>query len=181
MNNFSLMKNTLRPAVAADREGIIDLYKKVVRISGGLARAEDEITVEYVDGFIAEAAHNGVHLVMENPATGAIIGEIHCYKPGLKCFDHMLSDLTIAVDPDFQGQGIGKSLFMGVLDEVRENRRDILRVELLTGESNKRALAFYQGIGFTVEGRMPGRYRKPDGVIDTDIPMAWMNPNFKTV
>ncbi|WP_431211807.1 N-acetyltransferase family protein [Puia sp. P3] len=173
------MKNTLRPAVAADRDGIIALYKKVARFSGGLARAEDEITIDYVAGFMAEAAHDGVHFVMENEATGAIIGDIHCSKPGLKCFDHMLSDLTIAVDPDYQGQGIGKTLFVGVLDEVRENRKDILRVELLTGETNKRALAFYEGIGFAIEGRMPGRYRKPNGVLDADIPMAWMNPNFQ--
>jgi len=179
MNNFNPMKNTLRPAVPADRDGIIVLHKKVARISGGLARAEDEISIEYVEGFMKEAAHNGIHLVMENADTGAIIGEIHCYKPGLKCFDHMFSDLTIAVDPDFQGQGVGKALFMGVLNEVKENRNDILRIELLTGETNKKAIAFYEGIGFTIEGRMPSRYRKPNGELDADIPMSWLNPNWR--
>jgi len=173
------MKNTLRPAVAADRDGIIALYKKVARISGGLARAEDEISAEYVDGFIKEASHGGIHLVVENEETGVIIGDIHCCKPPLKCFDHLLGDLTIGVDPDFQGQGIGKILFMGVLDEVKDKRKDILRVELLTGESNTRALAFYQGIGFTIEGRLPFRYRKPNGAFDADIAMSWINPNYK--
>lgn len=173
------MNNTLRPAVTTDRDGIIALYKKVARISGGLARTEDEISIEYAEGFMKEAAHNGIHFVMQDQDTGAIIGDIHCHKPGLKCFDHMLSDLTIAVDPDFQGQGVGKTLFIGLLNEVKDNRKDILRIELLTGETNKKALAFYESIGFTIEGRMPARYRKPSGELDADIPMAWLNPNWR--
>jgi len=198
------MKNILRPAVATDRDAIIALYKKVSRLSGGLARGEEEITVEYIGDIIEKTqTQAGIHFVMvqapdgntadsgltvPHPA-GAIIGEIHCYKPELKCFDHMLSDLTIAVDPDFQGQGIGKALFTALLDEVKANRKDILRVELLTADDNKRALAFYQSLGFTIEGRMPNRYRPPASaanpgdppgrtVLQTDIPMAWMNPNY---
>jgi putative acetyltransferase len=195
-NIFNVMNNTLRPAVAADRDAIIALYKKVTRISGGLARSEEEVTADYVNEIIEKSKkQSGIHFVMvqgiavsgtSTPA--AIIGEIHCYKPGLKYFDHLLSDLTIAVDPDFQGQGIGKDLFMAILSEVLENRKDILRVELITGETNKKAIAFYQGLGFTIEGRMPNRFKlgpadlsrigAASPVFDADIPMAWMNPNF---
>ncbi|HTI92891.1 MAG TPA: N-acetyltransferase [Puia sp.] len=151
------MKYTLRPAAVTDRDAIGALYKKVIRISGGLARREEEVTGEYVAGFIEKSRENGIQLVAVDDKN--IVGEIHCYKPGIKCFDHLLSDLTIAVDPDYQGQGVGKALFNGLLNEVRENRKDILRIELLTGESNKRAIAFYQSIGFSIEGRMPSRYR----------------------
>lgn len=151
------MKYTLRPADVTDRDAICTLYKKVIRISGGLARREEEVTGEYVAGFIEKSRENGIHLVATDDKN--IVGEIHCYKPGLQCFDHLLSDLTVAVDPDYQGLGIGKALFIGLLNEVRENRKDILRIELLTGEANKRAIAFYQSIGFSIEGRMPGRYR----------------------
>ena len=199
------MKNILRPAVAADRDAIIALYKKVSRLSGGLARGEEEVTVEYISDILEKTQKQaGIHFVMvqapanntadsgrtgPHAASGTIIGEIHCYKPELKCFDHMLSDLTIAVDPDFQGQGIGKILFTAVLDEVKANRKDILRVELLTSDSNKRALAFYQSLGFAIEGRMPNRYRPPASAdnpgdppgqtaLQTDIPMAWMNPTY---
>lgn len=187
------MKNILRPAVAADRDAIIALYKKVSRLSGGLARSEEEVTVEYISDIIEKAqTQAGIHFVMVQAPAGVLIGEIHCYKPELKCFDHMLSDLTIAVDPDFQGQGIGKALFTALLDEVKANRKDILRVELLTDDSNKRAQAFYQSLGFAIEGRMPNRYRPPARATDrtspgdppgrpaleTDIPMAWMNPNY---
>jgi ribosomal protein S18 acetylase RimI-like enzyme len=180
------MKHTLRPTVASDRDAIIALYKKVTRISGGLARREEEVTTEYVSDFIEKSQSCGIQFVIFHD--NILIGEIHCYKPGLKGFDHLLGDLTIAVDPDFQGRGIGKELFMAVLSEVKENRKDILRVELLTGETNKRAIAFYESLGFTIEGRMPNRYRlgpvdrsrvNTTTLFDSDIPMAWMNPNFQ--
>jgi putative acetyltransferase len=190
------MKYTLRPANVTDRDAISALYKKVIRISGGLARREEEVTGEYVAGFIEKSLESGIQLVAVNDKN--IVGEIHCYKPGIQCFDHLLSDLTIAVDPDYQGLGVGKALFTGLLNEVKENRKDILRIELLTGESNKRAIAFYQSIGFSIEGRMPNRYKMGPADLasigappasdtfttstppsfDADIPMAWMNPNF---
>ena len=149
------MKYTLRPTNVTDRDAITTLYKKVIRISGGLARREEEVTSEYVEGFIEKA--KGLQFVATDGTH--IVGEIHCYKPGIQCFDHLLGDLTIAVDPDYQGKGVGKALFMAILSEVKENRKDILRIELLTGEANKRAIAFYQSLGFVIEGRMPNRYR----------------------
>ncbi len=151
------MKYTLRSASVTDRDDICTLYKKVIRISGGLARREEEITPEYVEGFIEKARAYGLQFVATDGTH--IVGEIHCYKPGIQCFDHLLGDLTIAVDPDYQGLGIGKALFMGILNEVKENRKGILRIELMTGEANKRAIAFYQSLGFVIEGRMPNRYK----------------------
>ena len=191
------MKYTLRPANAADGNSISTLYKKVIRISGGLARREEEVTGKYVADFIEKSRAHGLQFVATDGTH--IVGEIHCYKTGIACFDHLLGELTIAVDPDYQGRGVGKALFMAVMSEVKENRKDILRIELLTGESNKRAIAFYQSLGFIIEGRMPNRYKlgpadlahigtppapgtlgttSTPASFDADIPMAWMNPNF---
>jgi ribosomal protein S18 acetylase RimI-like enzyme len=187
-NKFILMKYILRPATSTDCEAITGLYKKVIRLSGGLARREEEVTPEYVNGFIEKARAYGLQFVATDGTH--IVGEIHCYKAGIACFDHLLGELTIAVDPDYQGRGVGKALFIAVLSEVKENRKDILRIELLTGELNKRAIAFYQSLGFVIEGRMPNRYKLGPAdllrlentstlsAFDADIPMAWMNPNF---
>jgi GNAT superfamily N-acetyltransferase len=55
-----------------------------------------------------------------------IAGEIHAYSPGLYCFSHVLSELTIAVSRDAQGGGVGRQLFATLMAEV-EHRQAIVR------------------------------------------------------
>jgi len=170
----------LRPGRPDDKPRIISLYKKVSRSNDGLARTYDEITEEYVEGFIARSLQDGLQFVMEGPSGPDIVGEIHCYKLTPRVFGHILSELTVAVDPDYQGQGVGKALFQALLTEVKENRRDILRVELIARESNKKAIGFYQSLGFVIEGRLTNRIRMGGAGFEADIPMSWMNPNYLT-
>jgi ribosomal protein S18 acetylase RimI-like enzyme len=47
-------------------------------------------------------------------------------------------------------------------------------VELIARESNAKAIAFYQSLGFVIEGRFERRIRNPDGSLEADIPMAWL-------
>ena len=125
--------------------------------------------------FMGNAANNGIEYVAEHAESKTIIGEIHCYKLQPGVFAHILSELTIAVDPGFQQQGVGKRLFQTLLKEVEENRKDILRIELIARESNKKAIAFYQSLGFTIEGRLVNRIQSTSGGFEADIPMAWTN------
>jgi ribosomal protein S18 acetylase RimI-like enzyme len=170
----------VRPARDTDKNQIISLYKRVSQHSNGLARRYDEITEAYVQHFMGNAANNGIEYVAEHTQTNTIVGEIHCYPLQPAVLAHVLGELTIAVDPGFQQQGIGKALFQTLLKEVEENRKDILRVELIARESNKKAIAFYQSLGFTIEGRLANRIRSASGGFEDDIPMGWMNRNYAT-
>jgi ribosomal protein S18 acetylase RimI-like enzyme len=117
--------------------------------------------------------------VVEDPGNSKmIIAEMHGYKLIPKAFSHVLSNLTIAVDPDFQGQGVGKLMFSSFIDHIAGNRPDILRVELVTHESNARALSLYKALGFVIEGRLEKRIRFDGKEMETDIPMAWFNKSF---
>ena len=58
----------LRPGRPGDKPRIISLYKKVSRSNDGLARTYDEITEEYVEGFIARSLQDGLQFVMEDPS-----------------------------------------------------------------------------------------------------------------
>jgi len=176
----SVIYPLLRPGQPGDRARILSLYKKVSRSNDGLARTYDEITEEYVEEFVTKSLRDGLQYVMEDPDSHDIIGEIHCYKLSPKVFGHILSELTVAVDPDHQGGGIGKALFRALLKEVMENRKDILRIELIARESNKKAIEFYQRLGFVIEGRLTNRIRKGGADFEADIPMSWMNPNYLT-
>lgn len=67
--------------------------------------------------------------------TGERIGEIHEW----------------AVDPSFQGRGIGKRLFLAGLDLLRAKGHQ--KFGLWVGEKSTKALAFYRKLGFQEEGR----------------------------
>ena len=108
-----------------------------------------------------------------------MIGEIHAFTPGIEVFKHLYSNLTIAVHPDFQGKKIGRTLFTIFLEEVGLNRHYIGKVELMTRESNEKAISFYQSLGFKIEGRMEMRIKDKNGNYEADIPMGWQNPNFE--
>ena len=66
-----------------------------------------------------------------------------------------------------------------MLTRVENERPDILRVELVVRESNKKAILFYMQLGFKIEGRFENRIDVRNGTFEADIPMAWMNKNYK--
>jgi ribosomal protein S18 acetylase RimI-like enzyme len=167
---------TVRRANDSDKHKILELYKKVATIAGGIARTAEEITPPYVQNFMDHSSKTGMELVIENGDT--IIAEMHCYQLSPKVFHHILSELTIVVDPDFHGKGVGKKIFTYLLDHITTQRPDILRVELIARESNQKAIAFYKQLGFKEEGRFEQRIANQEG-FEADIPMAWFNPCFK--
>ena len=160
----------IRESVAQDVDGVYSLYQRVAAKPGGLARLEDEVTFDYVSGFLSRAHAAGLSIVAVDD--GTIIGEIHASSPGLYIFSHVWTDLTIAVDPGQQGRGTGRALFEAFMNTVRD-RDDVLRVELIARESNQRAIAFYESLGFKQEGRLEGRVRNVDGTFEDDVPMGW--------
>lgn len=168
-----------RMATTADLQQILNLYQATAANPGGLARSAPEITAAYVGHFMEQSAARGVEFVLEDPlSAGTILAEIHCYSLAPAAFRHVLGELTIAVHPDHQGRGLGKLLFTNLLSHIEAQRTDILRVELITRESNERGIRLYQSVGFQIEGRLENRIRAASGGLEADIPMAWMNKNF---
>ncbi|MEI6856296.1 N-acetyltransferase [Psychrilyobacter sp.] len=152
-----------------DIDKVYKLYKKVSKIEGGIARLEDEVTREYVEGFIKNALDDGVLIVAEKD--GEVVGEIHGYKIGLRVFDHVLSNITIVVSPDFYGEGIGKKIFLKFMEEGKKIE-GISRMELIARESNQKALKFYESLGFEIEGKMRQRIKNSKDELEADIMMG---------
>jgi len=172
-NGFSI-----RRTAASDAAAIEQLYRLVAAPPGGLAREPDEISTEYIGQFVRRATTDGLGFlaVSADGANGLPAGELHCYPPGPRTFGHVLGDLTVAVHPAWQGRGVGRALFKALLDEVIRNRPAVSRIELVARESNDRAIGLYESLGFRREGRLEGRVRRTDGVIEADIPLAWHRP-----
>ncbi|MBL7980099.1 MAG: GNAT family N-acetyltransferase [Bacteroidetes Order II. Incertae sedis bacterium] len=167
----------IRVATLDDEVHILHLYRKVAKKPGGLARTEQEITTQYIRHNLIQAQQSGIGLVVTHNLK-QIVGEIHCYRLEPLVFQHVLSELTIAVDPEFQGQGIGKALFQTLLKHVEANFTDVFRVELIARESNIKAIRFYQQLGFVIEGKMRGRILNHHHQLEADVMMAWFNPSF---
>ncbi|MBS1787546.1 MAG: GNAT family N-acetyltransferase [Acidobacteria bacterium] len=163
----------IKSAKPEDRNAIAELYLTVAAIEGGLARTAEEISEAYVAQFLRKSLESGFCLVARENLDGPIIGEIHSYALGPRVFAHVLGELTIAVHPAKQGLGIGKKLFTEMLRRIEQERPDILRVELIARESNRKAIEFYQKLGFKIEGRFENRIRSIGGGYEADIPMAW--------
>jgi ribosomal protein S18 acetylase RimI-like enzyme len=168
-----------RNATLDDVPALVALYKRVAQDPGGITRTPEEVTTEYVSHFVERSIADGLIIVLENPDNpNELIAELHAYKPGIKLFGHVLSELTLLVDSRFQNQGIGRTIFTIFLDEIVNNRPDVGRIELLTGENNKRAIHLYQSLGFTIEGRFELRQRTNNG-FEADIALWWQNPGFE--
>jgi len=170
------MSFSARQVKLTDREQLIDLYKRVSKTIGGIARVEKEITEEYIQNILENSINNGVSFIVEDNTE--LVAEIHCYKLVPSVFNHVLSELTVVVDPKYQGQGLGKLLFGELLGFIEKERQDILRVELIARESNQRAINFYEKLGFKIEGRFEKRIYNGPGDFEDDIPMAWFNENY---
>lgn len=174
-------KFKIRKARLEDFSEIKSLYQSVAKTTGGIARIEEEITDAYIKRNLENSLTKGISLVVEEIGTNTLVGEIHCYKLEPKVFSHVLSELTIVVHSDYQSNGVGKMLFKELLSLIENTKLDILRMELIARESNKKAIQFYESIGFVVEGRFEKRIKNADGSFEADIPMAWMNKNYKAL
>lgn len=165
----------IRPLGAGDAEAVLRLYRRAAAAPGGLARRPDEIDEAYVAAMLAKGQGGGVCLGAWGP-DGSLCGEIHAGRIGPAQFDHVLSDLTVAVDPDWQGRGIGARLFAALFEAARRLRPRVERVELMAREGNAGAVRLYQRLGFAIEGRMEGRVRLPDGTVEADLCMGMSLP-----
>lgn len=156
-----------------DAEAFLELNRAIALIPGGFVRTEDEINMDYVSKTIARGLDGGIAIGAIERGSGRLMGAITGRRLKLKAFEHVISNVTIGVHPDFQQKGIGRRLFLDLLEEVQMNREQIRRIEMIARESNHRQIAFYESIGFRREGVFEGRILNADGTLEADIPMAW--------
>ncbi len=162
----------IRRSGIADLVGIHGLYQRAVDTPDGLIRRKDEIDHAYIEGFLKQSMESGLSLVALH--ADDVVGEIHAYTPPIFAFQHLLTDLTIVVDPDHQGQGIGSRLFSQFLNTVKFEMPDISRIELYTREHNLRNVKFYERMGFVNEGRQQNKIFVSTGQFETPLHMAWL-------
>ena len=163
----------IRPAKNTDIPEIFSLFQDVASEPGYLARLDSEIKIDYVEKNICSALESGACLVAIdnaiNDKNDKIIAVIHGNNPGIKCFQHIISNITIAVLPEYQGRGIGKRIFSEFIQDIKKNRPNINRIELYTRESNIKGINLYKTLGFEVEGKLRNRVNNLDDSLENDL------------
>jgi putative acetyltransferase len=122
----------------------------------------EEALTGALSGGLAIGAWDGPHLA----------GIIKASRMPSVQFQHVLWDLTVAVDPEFQGRGIGGRLFAELLANATTLTPRIERVELVVREGLTHAIRLYERLGFRREGRFERRFRLSNGAYEADLPMA---------
>jgi ribosomal protein S18 acetylase RimI-like enzyme len=161
----------LRPATPADAAALLSLYRVVAATpNSGLARHSDEIDDGYVQAFLG--GRNSGWISIGAFHDGEPVGEVHAVRMQPRQFHHVLTDLTIAVHPRMQGQGVGSRLFAELFARAARLDPPVTRIELVARTGNAAAIRLYERLGFRVEGRFRNRVRLADGRVEDDIPMA---------
>ncbi len=86
--------------------------------------------------------------------------------------------LGMAFLPEYRGRGFGRRLLAETIHAARQ--AGIERVELEVFASNKRAIAFYEAVGFVTEG-IKRQARKLDGRYDDNVFMAYFTEGGRAV
>lgn len=157
----------IRPATRADAACLLALHLAAAAGASGLAREPDEIDLAYIEAFLDKAA-----IALGAFEDGVLAGEIHVMRMGPRQFQHVLTELTVAVHPAFQGRGVGVQLFEALFAEAARLTPKIERIELMVREGHAHARRLYERLGFQVEGRFPRRVRLADGTVETDLAMG---------
>lgn len=171
------MEFDIKNAELKHKSELLQLHKKVAEISDGIIRNLDEINEEYISSFLTNSIDSGLILIAT--IDGKIVGEIHAYTPDIFAFQHILTDLTIIVNPINQGKGIGRKLFEKFLKNVKDDLTHIIRIELYTREYNTRNIKFYESLGFINEGCQKNKIFISESEFETPIHMAWLKPKYE--
>lgn len=154
---------TVRPAVVADDAALlhIDRLTQTPLATPGQYRADKE-------AFFAPEAVLSDHLVAE--VGGVVVGYVAVEHPTpLTSNRHVMQISGLAVDPKWQGNGVGRALMDAMLEQLRA--RDVGKATLRVLGWNRSAIALYRSCGFQPEGVLRAEFYLEGQYVD-DVLMA---------
>ncbi len=149
------MTVTVRPAVEADVERMVELYA-LVADEGRWIGAEGPVDRDDVRQRWAHrlASGDGVHLVAV--ADGVVVGQVTA-----ELAPYGVASLGMLVDRDWRRRGVGTALVQAAVEAARA--RGCHKVSLQVWPHNDAARALYRKLGFEDEGRLVRHYRRRNG------------------
>ena len=163
-------KLTIRMARPEDAEILAAAQREIAKTPGLLASRPEELKDEtFRDKIIFLSTHDsGLCAVIE--ADEKIVGHAFLEPHKLVVTSHVVF-LTIVINEEHQGHGLGRMLMNYLIDWTKANPR-IEKFELQVRSSNVRAIGLYQSLGFVEEGRKTKRLKYGPGDYQDDVYMS---------
>ena len=92
---------------------------------------------------------------------GAIVGTAYIRANGVGLSDH-IANAGWMVDPEHQGQGIGRPFAEHVIEEARRLGYHGMQFNAVVA-TNTKAVALWESLGFDIVGTVPDAFRHSDG------------------
>lgn len=157
---FPATSMKIRPAAVADRERIHAILAATRRFT----RQEIGWAMELIDQASMQPSKGDYEAyVLEEPSSGprrAIRGYV-LFGP-TPMSDGVFDLYWIAVDPEWQGRGMGRELLRFVENEVRRQGGRMLLIETSSKRSYEPTVRFYQRAGYQEISRIKDFYRVED-------------------
>jgi len=167
---------TIRQARVSDARQLDNFLGRTFQAGRHIITAAHEFQPGFLTRrlWIARKALNPLETCLVAIQDGKIVAMLECWTDARIRVRH-ISTFFMAVDPDMQRRGIGKTLLGTYINWVRTHPH-LLKIELHVHDDNEGAKALYERIGFVFEGRRAGAIHYEDGRIIDDLLMAlWPN------
>jgi RimJ/RimL family protein N-acetyltransferase len=158
-----ILRRGARPADASD---LIEIQRQV--FEEGISNVTDEAeTVEERTDEISKMGPGRLWLVAEHE--GRLVGslELHRAPPA---FLHHHVFLAIELHRDYRGSGLGSAMMRQGAAWAKHNGYEFIRLGVL--DSNPRAKALYERLGYRDYGHLPNFVKRRDGTYVGDTQMV---------
>jgi L-amino acid N-acyltransferase YncA len=153
----------IRPAARKDLPQILAIFRKVLAAGDTYALGADIPVAEAYEYWFGQGIES--HVAEED---GRVVGvyRLLANHPGRGAH---VANVSIMVDPDSRGKGVGLALTRHYLAEAK--KAGFLAVQLnLVASTNTASLALARKVGFEVVGRLPKVFRhKIHGLVDAFV------------
>ncbi|MBC7678845.1 MAG: GNAT family N-acetyltransferase [Pseudorhodobacter sp.] len=147
----------MRTYTSDDGAAVVDLV-----VAAGLFTRE-------AAGFLADGAldagdDDGATCVVEDAADGQGLAAVLYYRPE-EAADRAFDLTMIAIRPDLQGSGRGAALMGQAEDDLRRRGQRLLIVRTSGTTQYDRTRAFYRGLAYVEQSRVPDYWRDGDDLV----------------
>ncbi len=143
----------IRPLVEKDRARLLSMLIK----TRSFTSAEIDVAMELIDIVLKDPIQKDYQIDCVVDDQDQVIGYI-CYGP-TPMTQGTFDLYWIAVDPDFQGQGVGSKLISFLEELVKAEGGRLILADASTIPHFEKTLKFYLKNGFQEVGRVPDYYR----------------------